>query len=210
MYKSVRHFGEKRALRKHWRNNRSDLYITEWRIDWYIWFSNGSSAFTDIWGKSGIFAKLIDSSSPLPGRTFLAPTWDLPSLDLSSEVGRQSWQWFSRWVKREATTLISMPKKTEFIDDPKGQMPSQASERDLRSLLTLRLESTFPEGTSLDPVRDRSHRPWIFGWDGWSETHRSWIFGRDGWGLGFANSHCTTNELSRRGKGDLPYRYISG
>ena len=46
-----------------------------------------------------------------------------------------------------------MPKETEFVDDPKDQMPSQASERDLRSLLTLRLESSFPEGTSLDPVR---------------------------------------------------------
>ena len=52
-----------------------------------------------------------------------------------------------------------MPKETEFVDDIKDQMPSQASERDLRYLLILRLESSFPEGTSLDPVRDRSHRP---------------------------------------------------
>ena len=140
--------------------------------------------------------QLIYSSSPHPGGTFLAPTWDLPAVDLSSEVGRQSWQWFSRWVKREATTLISMPKETEFVDDSKDQMPSQASERDLRSLLTLRLESSFREETSPDPVTDR--------------THRLWIFGRDGWGLGFGNSHCTTNDLSRRGKGDLPCRYNSG
>ena len=45
-----------------------------------------------------------------------------------------------------------MPKETEFVDDRKDQMPSQVSERDLWSLLTFRLESSFPEGTSLDPV----------------------------------------------------------
>ena len=52
-----------------------------------------------------------------------------------------------------------MPKETEFVDDPNDQMPSQALETDLRPLLTLRLESSFPEGTSLVPGRDRSHRP---------------------------------------------------
>ena len=51
-----------------------------------------------------------------------------------------------------------MPKETEFVDDPKDQMPSKASERDLWSFPTLRLGFSFPEGTSLDPVRDRSHR----------------------------------------------------
>ena len=51
-----------------------------------------------------------------------------------------------------------MPKEAKFVDDPQDQMPSYTSERDLRSLLTLRLESSFPEETSLDPIRYISHR----------------------------------------------------
>ena len=130
-------------------------------------------------------------------------------MDLSSKVGRQYWQWFSWWVKREATTLISISKEIEYIDDQHDQMPSQASERDLRYLLTLRLESSFPEEISLGTVSDRSQCSWIFEWDGWSETQRPWIFGHDSWGLGFVNSYYTTNDLSRRGKGDLSCSYIS-
>ena len=44
----------------------------------------------------------------------------------------------------------------------------------------------------------------------WSAAHHPWIFGQGGWGLWFANSHCTTNDLSRREKCDLSCRYNSG